>query len=155
MLGYKRPPPDVPVVMYCKAGVRARSAAGLAVHAGFRNVGVYKGSWNDWAARQGPVSRDTTHYEPIPEQPDSHEFPWRDAPSEEQDKAGVDRAALHRKAKQAGSAKSEEDKALAAAERRFEKTLRTVKQKGLGENGSLFDEVEHKSAKRKPSKGQS
>jgi rhodanese-related sulfurtransferase len=42
-------------MFYCKAGIRARGAAGLAQHAGWTNIGDYAGSWNDWAARNGPV----------------------------------------------------------------------------------------------------
>ncbi|KAL2848680.1 Rhodanese-like protein [Aspergillus pseudodeflectus] len=47
------------IVFYCKAGVRARAAAQLAVQAGYdaERVGVYEGSWLDWAARGGRVER--------------------------------------------------------------------------------------------------
>ncbi|KAE8147871.1 Rhodanese-like domain-containing protein [Aspergillus avenaceus] len=47
------------VVFYCKAGVRARAAAQLAVQAGYdvERVGVYEGSWLDWAGRGGRVER--------------------------------------------------------------------------------------------------
>ncbi|KAG5299901.1 rhodanese domain-containing protein [Histoplasma capsulatum] len=40
--------PDI--VFYCKAGVRARAMAALAVQAGYhpRRLGVYDGSWLDW-----------------------------------------------------------------------------------------------------------
>ncbi|KAI9167237.1 Rhodanese domain-containing protein [Paramyrothecium foliicola] len=62
MMGYERPLPHTPIVVYCKAGVRARAAAGLAVHAGFKDVGLYKGSWLDWERNEGPVSFKTTHY---------------------------------------------------------------------------------------------
>jgi rhodanese-related sulfurtransferase len=39
--------------------VRARAAAQLAVQAGYdaERVGVYEGSWLDWAARGGRVER--------------------------------------------------------------------------------------------------
>ncbi|PWY82943.1 Rhodanese-like protein, partial [Aspergillus heteromorphus CBS 117.55] len=45
------------IVFYCKAGVRARAAAQLAVQAGYQadRVGVYDGSWLDWAAKGGKV----------------------------------------------------------------------------------------------------
>ncbi|KAG2419383.1 hypothetical protein HFD88_004179 [Aspergillus terreus] len=47
------------VVFYCKAGVRARIAAQLAVQAGYdpARVGVYLGSWLDWAERGGRVEK--------------------------------------------------------------------------------------------------
>ncbi|KAL3461487.1 Rhodanese-like domain-containing protein [Aspergillus heterothallicus] len=47
------------IVFYCKAGVRARAAAQLAVQAGYdaERVGVYDGSWLDWAANGGRVER--------------------------------------------------------------------------------------------------
>ncbi|KAL4887917.1 Rhodanese-like domain-containing protein, partial [Aspergillus ambiguus] len=47
------------VVFYCKAGVRARAAAQLAVQAGYEpeRVGVYEGSWLDWADRGGRVEK--------------------------------------------------------------------------------------------------
>ncbi|KAJ0422452.1 Rhodanese-like domain-containing protein [Aspergillus carlsbadensis] len=47
------------IVFYCKAGVRARAAAQLAVQAGYdaERVGVYEGSWLDWAAKGGRVER--------------------------------------------------------------------------------------------------
>ncbi|ODM23917.1 hypothetical protein SI65_01507 [Aspergillus cristatus] len=45
------------IVFYCKAGVRARAAAQLAVQAGYdvNRVGVYDGSWLDWVKRGGKV----------------------------------------------------------------------------------------------------
>ncbi|PYH41400.1 Rhodanese-like protein, partial [Aspergillus saccharolyticus JOP 1030-1] len=48
-----------PIVFYCKAGVRARAAAQLAVQAGYdaKRIGVYDGSWLDWADRGGKVER--------------------------------------------------------------------------------------------------
>ncbi|RAH49077.1 rhodanese-like domain-containing protein [Aspergillus brunneoviolaceus CBS 621.78] len=47
------------IVFYCKAGVRARAAAQLAVQAGYdaARIGVYEGSWLDWADRGGKVER--------------------------------------------------------------------------------------------------
>ncbi|BCS23866.1 rhodanese-like domain-containing protein [Aspergillus puulaauensis] len=43
------------IVFYCKAGVRARAAAQLAVQAGYdpERIGVYDGSWLDWAQNGG------------------------------------------------------------------------------------------------------
>ncbi|KAF7597098.1 hypothetical protein BBP40_010572 [Aspergillus hancockii] len=47
------------IVFYCKAGVRARAAAQLAVQAGYdpERIGVYNGSWLDWAERGGKVEK--------------------------------------------------------------------------------------------------
>lgn len=53
--GFERPPKDAELLFYCKAGVRARAAAGLAKHAGWEHVGEYPGSWLDWEAQNGPV----------------------------------------------------------------------------------------------------
>ena len=36
------------VVLYCKAGVRSKAAAGMAKEAGYVKVGEYSGSWMDW-----------------------------------------------------------------------------------------------------------
>ncbi|KAG9256500.1 Rhodanese domain protein [Emericellopsis atlantica] len=55
MYGFERPPKDAHLVFYCKAGVRAKSAAGLAVHAGWESVGEYPGSWLDWEKNNGKV----------------------------------------------------------------------------------------------------
>ncbi|RSL73169.1 hypothetical protein CEP54_000423 [Fusarium duplospermum] len=55
--GFERPPKDAELLFYCKAGVRARAAAGLAKHAGWENVGEYPGSWLDWEAQNGPVEK--------------------------------------------------------------------------------------------------
>lgn len=57
MHGFARPPRDATLLFYCKAGVRARSAAALARHAGWDSVGEYTGSWLEWEARGGPVER--------------------------------------------------------------------------------------------------
>ncbi|KAL1881731.1 RNA polymerase C-22 sterol desaturase [Paecilomyces lecythidis] len=47
------------VVFYCKAGVRARAAAQLAAQAGYdpARIGVYDGSWLDWAEHGGKVEK--------------------------------------------------------------------------------------------------
>ncbi|PON25556.1 hypothetical protein TGAM01_v205441 [Trichoderma gamsii] len=55
LYGYARPPKDASLVFYCKAGVRAKAAAGLAQHAGWDSVGEYPGSWLDWDKNKGPV----------------------------------------------------------------------------------------------------
>ncbi|OAA44406.1 Rhodanese domain protein [Metarhizium rileyi] len=57
MYGFARPSRDTALLFYCKAGVRARSAAALAKQAGWQDVGEYPGSWLDWEARKGPVER--------------------------------------------------------------------------------------------------
>ncbi|ATY60875.1 rhodanese-like domain-containing [Cordyceps militaris] len=57
MYGYPRPGKDKTLVFYCKAGVRAKTAAGLALHAGWTSVGEYRGSWLDWAEQNGPVEK--------------------------------------------------------------------------------------------------
>ncbi|WEW58357.1 Thiosulfate sulfurtransferase rdl2, mitochondrial [Emydomyces testavorans] len=47
------------LVFYCRAGVRAKTAAELAVQAGYERerIGVYDGSWLDWEKRGGRVER--------------------------------------------------------------------------------------------------
>lgn len=55
--GFRRPPKDARLMLYCKAGVRSKAAAGLARHAGWAAVDEYPGSWNDWEANRGPVER--------------------------------------------------------------------------------------------------
>ncbi|TQS34171.1 hypothetical protein Golomagni_05455 [Golovinomyces magnicellulatus] len=55
--GFQRPEKDQTLVFYCKAGVRAKSAAALAQHAGWKSVGEYPGSWLDWDAQKGPVEK--------------------------------------------------------------------------------------------------
>ncbi|GLA60327.1 hypothetical protein AtubIFM54640_000776 [Aspergillus tubingensis] len=57
--GVKGEEEDADIVFYCKAGVRARAAAQLAEQAGYEagRLGVYDGSWLDWAKRGGRVER--------------------------------------------------------------------------------------------------
>ncbi|RHZ59407.1 rhodanese-like domain-containing protein [Aspergillus thermomutatus] len=47
------------IVFYCKAGVRAKTAAQLAMQAGYDpdRIGVYEGSWLDWADKGGKVEK--------------------------------------------------------------------------------------------------
>jgi rhodanese-related sulfurtransferase len=47
------------IVFYCKAGVRARAAAQLAVQSGYdtASVRVYDGSWLDWMDKGGKVDK--------------------------------------------------------------------------------------------------
>lgn len=60
--GFDRPSQDVEIVMYCKAGVRSRAAAGLARQGGWENVGEYQGSWLDWAGSGGKIDRSQGTY---------------------------------------------------------------------------------------------
>ncbi|OJJ75155.1 hypothetical protein ASPBRDRAFT_118406 [Aspergillus brasiliensis CBS 101740] len=57
--GVKGEEADAEMVFYCKAGVRARAAAQLAEQAGYEagRIGVYDGSWLDWAKKGGRVER--------------------------------------------------------------------------------------------------
>lgn len=56
--GFAKPGADGgDVVFYCKAGVRSRAAAGMAVMAGWSGVGEYKGSWAEWSRRGGESER--------------------------------------------------------------------------------------------------
>jgi rhodanese-related sulfurtransferase len=60
--GFPKPSADSEqqqIVFYCKAGVRARTAAQLAVQAGYNaeQLGVYGGSWLDWEAKGGKTER--------------------------------------------------------------------------------------------------
>ncbi|KAI0021262.1 Rhodanese-like protein [Xylariomycetidae sp. FL0641] len=55
--GFARPPPEQELVVYCKAGVRSRAAAGLARDAGYQRVGEYPGSWLDWSRKGGKVEK--------------------------------------------------------------------------------------------------
>ena len=53
--GFPKPSATDEVVFYCKAGVRSRTAAGLARMAGWEKVGEYPGSWNEWEQKGGKV----------------------------------------------------------------------------------------------------
>jgi rhodanese-related sulfurtransferase len=63
--GFAKPDPTesegepAQMVFYCKAGVRAKTAAQMAVQAGYdpANIGVYSGSWLDWERRGGKVEK--------------------------------------------------------------------------------------------------
>ncbi len=44
-------------MFYCKAGVRSRAAAGMALQGGYGRVGEYAGSWDEWAGKGGRVAR--------------------------------------------------------------------------------------------------
>ena len=51
--GFAKPPPDTPVVFYCRSGVRSAAAAQMASQAGFTNIAEYPGSWLDWEKNGG------------------------------------------------------------------------------------------------------
>jgi rhodanese-related sulfurtransferase len=51
--GFAKPEKDREVVFYCKAGVRSRAAARLALLEGYEKVGEYPGSWMDWVKNRG------------------------------------------------------------------------------------------------------
>lgn len=53
--GFQKPDLDRRIVVYCKAGVRSKAAAGLARDAGYSDVYDYSGSWKDWKANGGAV----------------------------------------------------------------------------------------------------
>jgi rhodanese-related sulfurtransferase len=59
--GYPKPgiEEEGDIIFYCKAGVRAKTAAQLAVQAGYNpdRIGVYEGSWLDWADKGGRVEK--------------------------------------------------------------------------------------------------
>ncbi|KAK7981603.1 hypothetical protein PG996_009293 [Apiospora saccharicola] len=59
--GFARPNPneneEQEVVLYCKAGVRSRAAAGIAREAGWKKVGEYPGSWVEWSGKGGKIER--------------------------------------------------------------------------------------------------
>ena len=44
----KKPAKNAPIVVYCRAGCRARTAAGQLAQMGFTNVKVYPGGWSEW-----------------------------------------------------------------------------------------------------------
>lgn len=54
--GFKKPAKSEEVVLYCRAGVRSTTAAGIAEKLGWASVGNYKGSWNDWESRSASAS---------------------------------------------------------------------------------------------------
>lgn len=55
--GFTLPPRDATLLFYCKAGIRARTAATLAKNAGWHSIGEYPGSWLDWEAHGGPAEK--------------------------------------------------------------------------------------------------
>ena len=55
--GFQRPGKEEEVVFFCKAGVRSRAAAELAMRAGWEKVGEYPGSWGEWEGAGGKSQR--------------------------------------------------------------------------------------------------
>ena len=49
--GFEKPSPEKEVVFYCLAGVRSSMAAAKAQEGGYRKIGNYLGSWEDWEKR--------------------------------------------------------------------------------------------------------
>ncbi|XP_063878671.1 rhodanese domain-containing protein CG4456-like [Scylla paramamosain] len=54
-LGFNKPGLDEPIVVSCLAGVRARTAQLALMAAGYANVRVYVGSFEDWIQQGGKV----------------------------------------------------------------------------------------------------
>ncbi|XP_064455786.1 rhodanese domain-containing protein CG4456-like isoform X2 [Ornithodoros turicata] len=53
--GFDQPAKNIPLVFSCRSGRRATAAAEAAIEAGYTNVRVYKGSFQDWVANGGEV----------------------------------------------------------------------------------------------------
>ncbi|XP_053664090.1 rhodanese domain-containing protein CG4456-like [Anopheles marshallii] len=51
--GRDKPNSGTEVIFHCKMGGRAQKATDLASSLGFTNARNYKGSWTEWAAKQG------------------------------------------------------------------------------------------------------
>uniref|UniRef100_A0A182XZ05 Rhodanese domain-containing protein n=1 Tax=Anopheles stephensi TaxID=30069 RepID=A0A182XZ05_ANOST len=51
--GRDKPGTSTEVIFHCKMGGRAQKATDLAASLGFTNARNYKGSWTEWAAKQG------------------------------------------------------------------------------------------------------
>ena len=49
--------PDSAIVTSCKIGGRAAKAAQMLTGAGFTNVRIYSGSFNDWMAKNGTIEK--------------------------------------------------------------------------------------------------
>lgn len=46
--GFSKPQVNDEIIVYCKMGGRANTAAGILEKYGYKNVTVYSGSWMDW-----------------------------------------------------------------------------------------------------------
>ncbi|XP_030370717.1 rhodanese domain-containing protein CG4456 [Scaptodrosophila lebanonensis] len=51
--GREKPSLETEIIFHCKMGMRSQKAAEAAATLGFKNVKNYKGSWVDWAEREG------------------------------------------------------------------------------------------------------
>ncbi|XP_065089250.1 rhodanese domain-containing protein CG4456-like isoform X2 [Ochlerotatus camptorhynchus] len=51
--GRDKPTLDTEVIFHCNRGGRAQKGTDLAVSLGFMNARNYKGSWTEWAEKQG------------------------------------------------------------------------------------------------------
>lgn len=45
---FDKPKRDVPIIVYCRSGVRSQKAADATIALGYTNVSNYAGSWLDW-----------------------------------------------------------------------------------------------------------
>lgn len=51
--GWKKPSKDQELIIYCKKGKRSGIATDWAKKGGYTNITEYRGSWLDWATREG------------------------------------------------------------------------------------------------------
>ncbi|CAH1719909.1 unnamed protein product [Chironomus riparius] len=49
----EKPTVDTEIIFYCKIGARSQSATDLCYKLGYKNVKNYKGSWMEWAEKEG------------------------------------------------------------------------------------------------------
>lgn len=52
-----KPSKENELIFYCAAGVRSKFAADKAAEQGYKNLGVYTGSFGDWLANKGTVEQ--------------------------------------------------------------------------------------------------
>ncbi|XP_052862620.1 rhodanese domain-containing protein CG4456-like isoform X1 [Anopheles cruzii] len=53
LYGVPKPGPDHYLIVSCRTGRRSQMAIDVIVELGYRNARNYKGSWTEWAAKQG------------------------------------------------------------------------------------------------------
>ncbi|KAH8234647.1 hypothetical protein KR032_001138 [Drosophila birchii] len=51
--GRTKPEKDAQIIFSCRSGNRVLEAEKIAKGQGFSNVVIYKGSWNEWAQKEG------------------------------------------------------------------------------------------------------